>query len=194
MCYSPHPDRPRTPVALLKTEAEPAPPNEWTPDGCQRGCAVKCARRARSQPDAPTNDWRRSSKPQTRPRLVWRPRGREAFLCRDNRPQDRPARQFPKSQFDQLHCYFPPFMVGHWLPFPDCFVVSMLKNLSRFVSASRPENSRRIRFVGRGNPAGVAVAIYSMRVSVKAASVRNSRMRALILNQALHRCRRQQSP
>jgi hypothetical protein len=100
----------------------------------------------------------------------------------------------PESQFDQLHCLFPPFMVGYGLPFPGCFVVSMLKNLSRFVSASRPENSRRTRFVGRGNPAGVAVAIYSMRVSVKAASVRNSRMRALILNQALHRCRRQQSP
>jgi hypothetical protein len=107
MCYSPHPDRPRTPVALLKTEAEPAPPNEWTPDGCQRGCAVKCARRARSQPDAPTNDWRRSSKPQTRPRLVWRPRGREAFLCRDSRPQDRPARQFPKIPVRPTSLLFP---------------------------------------------------------------------------------------
>jgi len=41
-------------------------------------------------------------------------------------------------------------MVGHGLTFPGCFVVSMLKNLSRFVSASRPENSRRIWFGGGG--------------------------------------------
>jgi len=56
----------------------------------------------------------------------------------------------PESLFDQLHCYFPPFMVGHGLTFPGRFVVSMLKNLSRFVWASRPENSRRIWFVGGG--------------------------------------------
>jgi hypothetical protein len=55
-----------------------------------------------------------------------------------------------ESQFDQLHCLFPPFMVGHGLPFPGCFVVSILKNLSRFVSAWRPENARRIWFVGGG--------------------------------------------
>jgi hypothetical protein len=42
-------------------------------------------------------------------------------------------------------------------------------------------------------PAGVAVAIYSTPVSVKAASVRNSWMQALILNQDQHRCRRKQS-
>src|SRR5262249_27865290 len=50
----------------------------------------------------------------------------------------------PESQFDQLRCYFPPFMVSHATPFSGCFVASMFKNLSRFVSASRPENSRRI--------------------------------------------------
>ena len=37
------------------------------------------------------------------------------------------------------------------------------------------------------NPAGVAVAIYSMTVSVKAASVRNLWMQALILNQVPHK-------
>jgi hypothetical protein len=49
----------------------------------------------------------------------------------------------PESQFAQLRAYFPPFMVSHAPPFPGCFVMSMFKNLSRFVSASRLENSRR---------------------------------------------------
>src|SRR5262245_3262638 len=55
-----------------------------------------------------------------------------------------------ESQFDQLGCYFPPFMDSHAPPFPGCFVVSMLKDLSGFASASRPENSRRIKFGGGG--------------------------------------------
>jgi hypothetical protein len=155
MCCSPAPDRPRTPRDLLKTEREPAPPNEWTPDNCQRGWAGKFARRARSELDAPTNDWRRSSKPRIRPRPVWRPHGREAFLRRDSRPQDRPACQFLRTPVRTTSLY---------------------------------------GLVEEENPAGVAVAIYSMQVSVKAASVRNSWMQAFILNQAPHRCWRKQSP
>src|SRR5262249_10003250 len=108
---------PPTPGALLKFEGEPAPPNEWTPDRCQRGWAVKCARRARSEPDAPTNDWRRSSKPRTRPRPVWRPRGREAFLRRDSRPQGRPARQFPRIPVRPTSLLFPTVHGRSWADF-----------------------------------------------------------------------------
>jgi hypothetical protein len=56
----------------------------------------------------------------------------------------------PESQFDQLRRYFPPLMASHAPPFPGCFVVSMFKNLFRFVSNSRRENSRRIWFGGGG--------------------------------------------
>jgi hypothetical protein len=117
MCYGPAPDRPRTPVALLKTEGEPEPPNEWTPDSCQRGWAVKYACHGRSEPDAPTNDWRRSSKPRTRPRQVWRPRDREAFLRRDSRPEDRPARQFPRIPVRPTSLLFPAVHGRSWAAF-----------------------------------------------------------------------------
>src|SRR5262245_59897202 len=106
-CYSPAPDRPRTLDALLKTGGASAPLNKRTPDSYQRGRACKCARRARSEPDTPTNEWRRSSKPRTRPLPAWRPRGREAFLRRDSRPQDHPARQFPRIPVRPTSLLFP---------------------------------------------------------------------------------------
>ena len=194
MRYSPAPDRPRTPVALLKTEGAPAPPNEWTPDSCQRGWAVKCARRARSQPDAPTNDWRRSSKPRARPRPVWRPRGREAFLPRESRLQDHPARQFPRIPVRPTSLSFP---AVHDRSMGCLFRAALSCRCSKISPDSSRLRDPRIPaeygLLEGGNTAGVAVAIYSMPVSVKAASVRNSWMQALILNQAPHRCRRKQS-
>jgi hypothetical protein len=194
MRYSPAPDRPRTPVALLKTEAEPAPPNERTPDSCQADGLLNALA---VQDHNPTRRRMTGGARRNHERVPGQ-FGAHAVVKRFclARVACRIARldSSPESQFDQLHCLFPPFMVGYGLPFPGCFVVSMLKNLSRFVSASRPENARRIWLVGGENPADVAVAMYSTPVSVKAAPVRNSWMQALILNQGPHCCRRKQSP
>jgi hypothetical protein len=150
MCYSPAPDRPRTPVALLKTEAEP---ERRQTNGLR--IVVSGAERVNSLAVQDQNPTRRRMIGGAR-RNHERVPGRfgahavvkrfcVAIVVRRIARLD----SSPESQFDQLRCYFPPFMVGRGLPFPGCFVVSMLKNLSRFVSASRPENSRRI-WVGGG--------------------------------------------